>query len=75
MEEESCDGIGEDNGFDIEREEMRKKSKKNNKTGERKSESEATYQRTSTQKGSTESPVSPLRRSGRSRSWEQCSDK
>jgi hypothetical protein len=67
MEEESNDGVGEDDKFDKEREETRKKSKKNDRTGECKSESEATYQRTSTRKGSTESFVSPLRRSGRSR--------
>ena len=52
-----------------------KKSKKNNKTGECKSESEDTYNKLSTRKGSIESPISSLRRSNRSRKMEKCSDK
>jgi hypothetical protein len=54
-------------GNSIERERMCKKSNKNNKNDERKSESEAIYQWPSPRKGSTVSPVSSLRRSGRSR--------
>ena len=67
LEEMSDDGAGEDDEFDREREETHTKSKKKNITDEHKSESEATSQRTSPRKGRTECPVSPLRRSGRSR--------
>jgi hypothetical protein len=48
-----------------EREEMCRKSKKNKKTDERKSESEAKLQRTSPRKGHTENTLSPVRRSDR----------
>jgi hypothetical protein len=54
-------------GNSIERERTCRKSNKNNKTDEHKSESEATYQRPSPRNGSMESPVSSLRRSSRSR--------
>ena len=68
LEEMSNYGVGEDNEFDREeRERMQMKSKKNNRNDECKSESEATFQRTSPTKGRTECPVSPLWRSGRSR--------
>ena len=66
----SDDGVREDDDFDREREIARKKSKKSkksNKTDECKRESEATSQQTSPRKHCTESPESPLRRSGRSR--------
>ncbi len=63
----SNDEVGEENKFDKERERIHKKSKKNQKTDECKNGIEATNQQTSPRKGSTESPVSPLRRSDRSR--------
>ena len=67
MEEESNNEFRVNDDIDKERDEMCKKSKKNNMTDEHKRESVATYQRTSPKKGCTESPVSPVRRSGRSR--------
>ena len=61
----SEDRVGKDNCIDSEREETRRKSKKNKKTDERKSESEAKSRRISPRKGRTENTLSPVRRSGR----------
>ena len=58
------DEVGEDDKIDNVRKRI---CKKNRKTDECKTESEATNQRTSPRKGSMEGPVSPPRRSSKSR--------
>ena len=64
LDEMSNDGVREDNDIDREREETCRKSTKNKKTDERKSESEAKSRRTSPRKGHTENTLSPVRISG-----------
>jgi hypothetical protein len=63
LDEMNDDGVGKDDGIDIEREETHRKSKKSKTTDEHKSASEAKSQQTSPRKGRIE--LSPVRRSGR----------